>query len=155
MVNVKAPMKKHMIIKNQKGAAVVEFAIVFPLLILLVVGISEFGLLWYNSQVIINASREGARAGIAKGADFSDNATIILIVKNYSNSRLIDFSGTSLIDSDITLTPSTGRDTAAFGTDFKVEVTYNYGFLVPSLFNLGSTQTLRGRTLMKMEQTPS
>ena len=45
---------------NQKGAALIEFAIVLPLLLLLVFGAIEFGLLFYNKQVITNASREGA-----------------------------------------------------------------------------------------------
>ncbi len=157
-------MKTKMTIKNQNGAAIVEFAIILPLIILLVMGIGEFGLAWYNSQVIINASREGARAGIVRGTDFSDNVTIRSIVKNYSNPRLVDFRGTSLTNADIKmyinqiiLPPSdnTTRQNAAFGTDFKVEVTYNYGFLVPALFHLGPTLTLRGRTLMKMEQIPS
>ena len=59
-------MKTKMLIKNQKGAALVEFAIVVPLLILLATGIGEFGLVLYNKQVITNASREGARAGIVQ-----------------------------------------------------------------------------------------
>jgi Flp pilus assembly protein TadG len=150
-------METKMTIKNQKGAAIVEFAIILPLMVLLVVGIGEFGLAWYNKQVIVNASREGVRAGIVRGADFSDDATIRSIVKNYANPRLVDFSGTSLTDGDITLTPlnENTRKTAAFGTDFKVEITYNYGLLVPSLFHLGTTLTLKGRTLMKLEQIPS
>ena len=150
-------MKTKITIKNQKGAAIVEFAIILPLMVLLIMGICEFGLLWYNSQIIINASREGARAGIVLGEDFSDNANIRLIVKNYANPRLVDFSGTSLTDGNIILTPSneSTRQSAAFGTDFKVEVTYNYGFLVPSIFHFGMTQTITGRTLMKMEQIPS
>ena len=144
-----------MIIKNQKGAAIVEFAIVAPLLILLVIGICEFGLLWYNSQVIINASREGARAGIIRVGNFSGNSTIKEIVKNYANPRLIDFNGTTLTDSDIDLDPddeTARKTTASFGTDFTVEVTYNYAFLLPSFFHLGLTKTIVGRTLMKMEQ---
>jgi Flp pilus assembly protein TadG len=147
-------MKTKITIKNQKGAAIVEFAIILPLMVLLVMGICEFGLLWYNSQIIINSSREGARAGIVLGQDFSDNATIRSIVKNYANPRLVDFSGTSITDGDIILTPSnqTTRENAAFGTDFIVEVTYNYSFLVPSLFHLGLTKPIVGRTLMKMEQ---
>ena len=148
-----------MTIKNQKGAAIVEFAIVLPLVILLVMGICEFGLAWYNKQVIINASREGARAGIVRGDDFSDNGNIRLIVKNYANPRLISFNGTTLTNGDIDLDPefpTTIREkTAPFGTDFKVEVTYNYGLLVPSLFHVGTTLTLKGLTLMKMEQIPS
>jgi hypothetical protein len=55
-----------MIIKSasQKGAALVEFAIVLPILLVLVFGIIEFGFLLYNKAVITNASREGAREGI-------------------------------------------------------------------------------------------
>ena len=49
---------------SQKGASLVEFALVLPLLMLILWGIIEFGLLLYNKQVITNASREGARAGI-------------------------------------------------------------------------------------------
>jgi len=147
-------------IRNNKGGAAIEFAIILPLMVLLAIGICEFGLLFYNSQIIINASREGARAGIVRGdgaEEFLDDGKIKSIVKNYCNPRLIDFNGTSLTDGDIILTLSgvDPRETADFGTDFKVEVTYNYGFLLPSLFNLGSTQTLRGLTLMKMEQEPS
>ncbi len=42
----------------------VEFIILFPLFLLIVVGIVEFGHLWYVDHVITNASREGARAGV-------------------------------------------------------------------------------------------
>ena len=49
--------------KNNKGASAVEFALVLPILIVLLFGIVEFGLLMYNKAVITNASREGARDG--------------------------------------------------------------------------------------------
>ena len=145
-------MKTKMTIKNQKGAAAVEFAIVAPLLVLLVIGICEFGLLWYNSQVIINASREGARAGITRSADASSGG-ITAIVNNYCTNRLITFGGGSV---PITSFPN-GDDnmnnaTKPFGVDFSVQVNYIYNFLVPSIFHLGLTKTIVGRTLMKMEQ---
>ena len=57
-------MKTHNFIKNQNGVALVEFGLILPLLILLLFGITEFSLLLYNKQVITNAAREGARAGI-------------------------------------------------------------------------------------------
>ena len=53
----------------ERGAAVVEFAIVLPFLMLLLIGIIELGLLFYNQQVLTNASREGARSGIARFDD--------------------------------------------------------------------------------------
>lgn len=46
-----------------KGAAVVEFAVLFLLLLVLVVGIVEYGFLWMQSHYINTAAREGARAG--------------------------------------------------------------------------------------------
>ena len=57
---------------GQKGVAAVEFAIVLPFLVLLVFGTIEFGLMFYNKQVITNASREGARAGITGILTFPD-----------------------------------------------------------------------------------
>ena len=148
-------MKKKIIIKDQRGAAVVEFAIVLPLLVLMVIGICEFGLLWYNSQVIINASREGARAAITRSADASSGG-ITVIVNNYCINRLITFGGSSL---PITSFPN-GDDnmnntTKPFGADFSVQVTYDYHFLVPSIFHIGFKKPIVGRTLMKMEQIPS
>ena len=41
-----------------------EFAIVMPLLFVILFGIIEFGILLYDKAMITNASREGARAGI-------------------------------------------------------------------------------------------
>ena len=49
---------------DKTGVAVIEFAIILPLLLVIIFGIIEFGLVLFNKQVITNASREGARAGI-------------------------------------------------------------------------------------------
>jgi Flp pilus assembly protein TadG len=51
-------------LKREDGAAAVEFALVLPILILILFGIIEFGFALYNKEVITNASREGARYGI-------------------------------------------------------------------------------------------
>ena len=53
---------------SQKGAAMVEFALILIPLLLITFGIIEFGLLMYNQQVLTNASREGARAGIVSSS---------------------------------------------------------------------------------------
>ena len=147
-------MKKKIIIKDQKGAAIVEFAIVLSLLVLLLIGAIEFGILYYNKQVITNASREGARAGIiAPGRDYySYDSEIRGIVRNYCINHLITFSGSpDLEDSDIILDPDDDRSTIGFGDAFKVTVTYGYYFLVPSLFGFGDILTISAATMMKME----
>lgn len=48
-------------IGTNRGAAVVEFAVLFLLLLIIVFGIIEFGFLWLQNHYIANAAREGAR----------------------------------------------------------------------------------------------
>ncbi len=48
---------------RERGAAVVEFALVLPLLLMLVLGAIDWGWYFYTREVVTNAAREGARAG--------------------------------------------------------------------------------------------
>lgn len=48
-------------IKSERGQAMVEFALVLPLLILLLCGILDFGWIFYNDIMVSNAAREAAR----------------------------------------------------------------------------------------------
>lgn len=72
------------------GAAVVEFAVILPLLLLLLFGIIEFGFLLYNKAMVTNASREGARAGIVINPRLSE-AQIRNVVNSYCSNYLITF----------------------------------------------------------------
>ena len=144
-------MKTKPAIKNQKGASVVEFAIVLPLLISMFIGICEFGLLWYNKQVVINASREGARAGISRLADTTDPSPTGLpliadIVNDYCANRLVTFGGSGPVAAY-----NGNNMTMDFGDDFLVVVAYQYNFLVAGLFHLNLPTTFVGQTMMKME----
>ena len=57
-------MKRLGKINNQNGAALVEFAIVLPLLLMLIFGMIEFSVMLYDKAMLTNATREGARLGI-------------------------------------------------------------------------------------------
>jgi Flp pilus assembly protein TadG len=135
-------------IKSQRGTAAVEFALVLPLLILILFGTIEFGLLLYNQQVITNASREGSRAGIVVGSSRVTDAEISNVVGNYCLNNLVSFDGNTA--PVIEIDPSGNRNGSLFGTDLSVTVTYEYSFLVLSTLGFGN-QTLRATTLMKME----
>jgi Flp pilus assembly protein TadG len=54
-----------------RGQALVEFALVLPALLLLMLGIMEFGRAVYASNALANAAREGARYGIINPTDTS------------------------------------------------------------------------------------
>jgi hypothetical protein len=49
--------------QNTGGQALVEFAFVLPILLLLMVAIIDFGILFYSQMAVSNAAWEGARAG--------------------------------------------------------------------------------------------
>jgi Flp pilus assembly protein TadG len=53
--------------KCEKGAELIEFALVFPLLLLTVMGIIDFGFLFQRYEVVVNAAREGARIAVLPG----------------------------------------------------------------------------------------
>ncbi|MGH9172891.1 MAG: TadE/TadG family type IV pilus assembly protein [Vicinamibacterales bacterium] len=50
--------------KSERGAELIEFALVFPLLLFVVLGIVDFGFLFQRLEVVTNASREGARIAV-------------------------------------------------------------------------------------------
>jgi Flp pilus assembly protein TadG len=142
-------MKMKLPLKNQKGATHVEFAIIVPLLIMVIFGIIEFSLLLYNQHIITNASREGARAGIVVGLDRSvdEHKTVSRnTAENYCSNLLVTFSDNP---SPLTISfPSTSGATS--GDDFIVTITYIYDFLILSNLGIGPI-TLDAKTIMKLE----
>jgi Flp pilus assembly protein TadG len=64
---------RYLLVSREDGVAAVEMVILFPVLVLLVVGLVEFGHLWYVRQTLTNASREGARAAVVH--DVTDKYT--------------------------------------------------------------------------------
>jgi Flp pilus assembly protein TadG len=49
------------VLRGERGQAMVEFALVIPIFLLLVIGVIEFGRAWNLQQTLADASREGAR----------------------------------------------------------------------------------------------
>jgi Flp pilus assembly protein TadG len=49
------------ILKDRKGQNLVEFALVVPLLLILVFGIAEFGRAWMTQNILTGAAREAVR----------------------------------------------------------------------------------------------
>jgi Flp pilus assembly protein TadG len=128
---------------GQNGAATVEFAIILPMLVLLILGTIEFGLMFYNKQILTNASREAARAAIT-GITVSEVKQIVL---DYCNGRLLKLDGfINLSAADIDV-PSLD------GSDLSVAVSFDYNFLLSQIIGIINPITISGRTIMRMEPT--
>ena len=54
---------KKSLIKDKKGQSLIEFALVLPILLLVLLGIIEFGRIIMAVNVLNQAAREGARVG--------------------------------------------------------------------------------------------
>src|SRR5687767_10195268 len=52
---------------SRKGSALVEFAVVLPLLVLIILGIIEFGRAMMVLETLTHIAREGARRGALSG----------------------------------------------------------------------------------------
>jgi Flp pilus assembly protein TadG len=57
--------------RGQSGQTLVEMAILIPIVIILIVGIVDFGRILMTQHVVTNAAREGARL-VALGEGYSD-----------------------------------------------------------------------------------
>ena len=127
----------------------VEFCIVLPLLLILLIGMIEFSLLLYDQAVITSCSRECARAGIVaqEGRNAGTVTNAIDAVKAKYSDKLITFGAASTL----TVTPDMSAGTS-FGNSLKVTVTYNYGYLVlPNFITMGNSITLGSATVMNFE----
>jgi Flp pilus assembly pilin Flp len=70
-------------IRKEHGAVAVEFAIILPILVVLVFGIIDFGQAWYMRHLMSDASRDGARYGTRFATDGAGNR---ILPKNLSPS---------------------------------------------------------------------
>ena len=78
--------------RGERGAALVEFVLLAPVLILIVAGVLEFGMAWRDSMTVSNALRSGARVGSNAGRD-----------------RLADYNMLKAIESAMKEIPDTAR----------------------------------------------
>jgi Flp pilus assembly protein TadG len=136
--------------KNQSGASAVEFAIILPILVLLVFGIIEFSVALYDKAMITNASREGARAGIVFRVPLVTDEEITEVVNTYLGNSLITFGGPTAATTTVT---RNGPNPPNPGDELKVTVNYNYTFLIIPNFitDLSGGINMMAETVMRME----
>ena len=76
------------VIRHDRGQAVLEFALVLPILLLLLFGIIEFGIVFHDNLVLNQAAREGARLGAVGGTDEEIRMTVERVAASLDPARL-------------------------------------------------------------------
>lgn len=122
---------------REKGAAAVEFALVLPILLVILMGVIDFGLYFYNDLQLTHVARDAARY-----LSVSDEAAANTAIDN-GDDNLVSASITSRA-----VTPA-----ATQGGESTITLTAQYSFLtpLPRLVGLGSTLDINASVVMRRE----
>lgn len=102
-------------VSSDRGAVAVEFALILPVLLLIVVGTIEFGRVYSEVQVYNGAAREGARCAAVMATAFADCNTLADV-----QARIDTASDPYPDPVDATITPGTGCTNDTIGDDVTV-----------------------------------
>ncbi len=155
--------------KKRLGVSAVEFAVVAPVVLMLLFGILEYCRYLMTLQVTDNAVREGARYALARTDTLQTNLTTAGIeqyVSNYVESCGMQLSNTNYlvykcnqygqpldINDNIVASPNQAAtfDETTFGDYICVQVTGNYQPVVPGLTLMSANVPVTSTAIMCSE----
>ncbi|MEA3277445.1 MAG: TadE/TadG family type IV pilus assembly protein [Pseudomonadota bacterium] len=127
---------------RQRGAELVEFAVVLPLALIILFGIIEVAVAAFDQAILTNASRVAAREAIrgATEAEWTQAA-------EQAAQFMVKWNGTEPLDVAVLPDPSTAEE----GTALTATATYPFGFFVlPRLLDAWPDITLSASTVMRV-----
>jgi Flp pilus assembly protein TadG len=134
---------------SDSGGQLVEFALVLPILLLLIAGIAEFGMLFQSYEVTTNAAREGARLAVLPGNEADGYAIVLARVNDYMATSGLPGTFTTAVTPQAI--PVVGGATA---NGVRVTVTYTYDALfigpIAGLINQTFADTITYQTTALM-----
>lgn len=130
----------------RRGAAAVEFAVVLPLLITILLGVTDFGRFSHSAIAIANASRSGAAYASMNPWNSSTQTAWSAgirqaVTDELSQSAAFDSSKLTVAISNVTESGGLRRTSVEVTYPFKTIINWP---LLPSSFNLRKTAVMRG-----------
>ena len=133
---MKDPVKKRIQIRNQQGQTMTEFALVLPVLALILFAVIQFGIVFNNYITLTDATRAGARKAAVSRQDPNRSSAVISAVRS---------SASDLTSSKLSVSPPSS--TWQSGDDVTVTASYPYSIsllgVVVKSGSLTSTTTER------------
>jgi hypothetical protein len=142
-------------LRSDRGAELIEFALVLPLLLFIIMGLVDFGFMFQRFEVVTNAAREGARMAVLPGYVTAD---VTARVQTYVSTGGL---ATTATNPSVTVTnvviPTGGGGPVMQGKQVVVTYASPYLFLGPLAGWFGGTFTsanLTGTAIMRDELAP-
>jgi Flp pilus assembly protein TadG len=142
--------------KRRHGAALVEFAFVATVALMVFFGIFEYARFIFLLQVANNAAREGARYAVVHTGDGTTQQQIIDEVTSRMVGRDKELAGYTV--EVFNVNPSTGATASnpdwsqsGFGEAIAVRISGNYSPILPQLLLTSSTVPVRVQAMMASE----
>jgi len=119
----------------------IEFALVLPFLLIVVVGVMDLGRAFHASITVANASRAGARYAVSFG--YEDNGNTVTPNEGEIRSRVIqEAENSGIIIDPLLINIDCSTPGCIHGTDsITVNVTYNFPLLFNSIIGTGFDMT--------------
>ena len=149
-------------LKSERGAELIEFALIFPLLLLVLLGIIDFGFLFQRYEVLTNATREGARMAVLPGYTHPDIRSRVCDYLVTGGVPSTGCPGTTPTNPAVTVTdvtiPVGGGLPAVQAKRVQLAYTHNFMFIGPIVGLMGgtwsNTKTITTVTVMRTEIQP-
>ena len=151
---MQSPLRQNRRCKDPRrtGSAMVEVAVCFPVFLLILMGIIEFGRAMSVNQMLNSASRIGCRAAILDG---STNSSVTSAVKTHVTSTI----GCQQSSVTVTITATSGQSgatlsdvsAASTGDMIKIAVSVPFADVSWSVKQWMGTSTIRGQCSMQHE----
>ena len=138
---------------GRSGQALVEFALVVPIFLLLVIGVIEFGRAWNLQQTITDAAREGARRAVVFDPTLTTTQVATAIMAKIQAAGF-DSTQAAIVWQDCTAACTTVTDfnlTRGRVINVQVQMPYRFIFL-KQLMNLANTSSNGSLTLSTSTQ---
>ena len=138
---------------SRRGQTLVEFALILPIFLLLLVGIFDFGRAIYAYNTVSNAAREGGRLAITDQtlADIQAHAAQHAASLQVADTDVyVDYRAQATPDTESSCDALVGTD-AAVGCIAVVRVPYIYNAATPLIGNLVGPIYVSGETRFRVE----
>lgn len=138
---------------RSRGQALVETALVLPVLLLIFMALFDFGRAIYAYNTVSNAAREGARVGIVDQRLTAGTPAAATEAANQATALGLDPTDTAEVDVQYLLPDGSACSNPSIGCLVEVSVAYEFSPITPIIGNILGPITVSSTTQLPIERS--